>query len=493
MPNHLLSKSTFIRGCQCHKSLYLNKHNPEFKDKISMSQQAIFDKGHSVGVLAQQLFPNGIDLQEKYHFDFGKSLLYVTEHLNDAKNVIYEAPFLYGEVISILDILVCEGGNCKAYEVKSSTSVSETYILDSALQYWVMKNSGLELTDFSIVYLNNKYVRNGELDLQQLFVIESVFDRILPIQDFISEKVEEFKNVITQDRIPEIEIGEHCSAPYDCDFHGYCWKHIPDYSIFNISRLKSDKKFYLYNNGIVNIEDIPADFPLNTNQRQQVDCEISQSSVIMNDEIKEFLSGLNYPLYCIDFETFQPAVPLFNQSKPYQQIPFQYSLHYLEHQNAELLHHEFLAQADFTIDPRIGFIEKLISDLESTGDILVFNIAFERTRLEEIGRDFPKYSDDIQKIILRMKDLMIPFQKRLYYTPEMRGSYSIKKVLPALVPELSYKGLEIAGGGQASSSFESLYSETDIDRINSVRNNLLKYCGLDTYAMVKILEVLEKV
>ncbi|MFH1051419.1 MAG: DUF2779 domain-containing protein [bacterium] len=492
MTNHIISKSTFIRGNQCVKSLYLNKNNPELKDKITPGQQAIFDKGHSVGFLAQQLFPDGIDLKEKYQFDYEKSIEEFQQLINKDNSVIYEAPFLYDEVMSILDMLVCENGKCKAYEVKSSTSISDTYILDSALQYWVIKNSGLELTDFCLVYLNNQYIRKGELDLKQLFVIESVLDRIIPLQNTISEKVEEFKNILIDNKVPDIDIGQHCDSPYTCDFHGYCWQHIPEYSIFNISRLFTDEKFELYKNGIIKFEDIPSDYPLNTKQKQQVECELNQTSIISTKEIQEFLSGLNYPLYFLDFETFQPAVPMFDNSKPYQQMPSQYSLHYLETKNLELKHFEFLAEAILKIDPRIGFIEKLIEDTRTPGDILVYNIAFERTRLLEIAKDFPQYANDIENIVLRLKDLMIPFQNRYFYKPEMRGSYSIKAVLPALVPERSYKDLEISGGGQASASFESLYFENDIDKINSVRKNLLEYCKLDTFAMVKLLQELEK-
>jgi hypothetical protein len=471
----------------------LNKHNPELKDKVSLSQLAIFDKGHSVGILAQKLFPDGTDLKEKFQFDYNLSMEFIKEHLHDNNIVIFEAPFLNNEVMSIIDILVCEKGKFKAYEVKSSTNISDTYILDSALQYWVIKNSGQELTDFCLVYINNQYVRQGELDLKQLFVIESVLDRIIPLQDTISEKVEEFKNILIDNKVPDIDIGQHCDNPYTCDFHGYCWEHIPEYSIFNISRLFTEKKFELYNKGVIKFEDIPPDYPLNANQRQQVDCELNQKSIISAKEIQEFLSSLNYPIFFLDFETFQPAVPMFDNSKPYQQMPSQYSLHYLESKESELKHYEFLAEADLKIDTRIGFIEKLIEDTKSPGEILVYNISFERTRLLEIAKDFPQYAKDIDLIISRLKDLMIPFQNRYYYTPEMRGSYSIKAVLPALIPELSYKDLEISSGGQASASFESLYLEHDIDKINTIRRNLLEYCQLDTFAMVKLLQELEKI
>jgi hypothetical protein len=201
------------------------------------------------------------------------------------------------------------------------------------------------------------------------------------------------------------------------------------------------------------------------------------------------LTGLNYPIYFLDFETFQTAVPLYNNTRPYQQIPFQYSLHYKEYQTAEPKHYEFLADTDG--DPRIPFVKKLLSDINSRGDIVVYNKAFEISRLNELSRDFPRYSEVINSLVVRIKDLMYPFQKKFYYKPEMKGSHSIKNVLPALIPSLTYNNLNIAEGSMASLAFEQLLYEDDFIRVSEIRRDLLEYCKLDTLAMVKILELLE--
>jgi len=213
--------------------------------------------------------------------------------------------------------------------------------------------------------------------------------------------------------------------------------------------------------------------------------------VINKEAIANFLSDLNYPLFFMDFETFQPAIPLFDNSKPYQQIPFQYSIHIKEKNDGELKHFEFLAEPGE--DTRVKFIEGLLKDIERKGDVIVYNKAFEITRLKEIARDFPEYSEEIEKLILRIKDLMIPFQRKYYYAPEMKGSYSIKAVLPSLVPELSYDELKIKEGGLASITFESLQTETDMIIIVETSEQLLEYCKMDTLAMVKILEKLNEV
>jgi hypothetical protein len=191
----------------------------------------------------------------------------------------------------------------------------------------------------------------------------------------------------------------------------------------------------------------------------------------------------------MDFETFQPAVPLYDNAKPYQQIPFQYSVFLKKNKNSEAEHYEFLAEPG--IDPRKKFIENLLKVTKSKGDVLVYNKTFEITRLNEIARDFPHYADEIEKLVSRIKDLMIPFQKKYYYAPEMKGSYSIKAVLPALVPELSYDSLEINEGGLASIAYESLQTETDLMFIAEIKQQLLEYCKLDTFGMVRILEKLE--
>ena len=492
MPSSRLSKSTFIRGLQCKKSLYLYKHHYNLKDPIPSSLQVVFDQGTNIGLLAQELFPNGVDASPENHFKMVESVGKTRDFISHGQPIIYEATFLHNDVLAALDILVKDHDGWKAYEVKSSTKVSETYIKDAAIQYYTITNSGIDLKDISIVHINNQYTKDGELDIHQLFTIESVYDQVLEFLPRIPNEVQRLKNVIESPEIPQVDIGPHCSDPYDCDFKGTCWKHIPEYSVFDISRLNSDKKFDLFNQGIVTLDQIDlSQVDLNPNQVLQVQSELSRSTHIDIDEIRNFTNGLNYPLYFLDFETIGPAVPIYDGSRPYQQLVFQYSLHIQETSTSETEHREYLAVP--TEDPRIGFIEQLIHDCGSNGDILVYNIGFERGKLNNLIEVFPKYSNELSGIINRLKDLMIPFQQKWYYTPEMRGSYSIKSVLPALVPELSYNDLPIKEGGTASNTFLSMVNRTFEGDVEETRKQLLEYCELDTYAMVKILDVLKEV
>ncbi|RPI65148.1 MAG: DUF2779 domain-containing protein [Ignavibacteriales bacterium] len=489
MASHLLSKSSFIKGLQCEKHLYLYKYHYDEMDELSEMQKAIFKRGTNVGELAHKLFPGGVIAAQGDPPNYEKALKRTKELINGNAKVIYEAAFMFSEVLSIADIVVMEKGGARVYEVKSSTSISETYLNDAALQYYVISNLGIRVKDFSIIYINNQYVRKGDLNLEELFTTESVLELILPLQRSVKENVDKFKKVILKKKMPDVEIGEHCYKPYTCGFYDYCRKHIPENSIFDFSGMHLTKKYELYRDGIISLKDVPENYSLNKNNKLQLDVFRSGKPLIDKAAIKSFINDLKYPLYFMDFETFQPAVPLFDNSKPYQQIPFQHSVFLKKNINSDAEHFEFLAEPG--IDPRKKFIENLLKVTKGKGDILVYNKTFEITRLNEIARDFPQFADEIEKLVSRIKDLMIPFQKKYYYAPEMKGSYSIKAVLPALVSELSYDELEINEGGLASVAYESLHTETDLMFIAEIKQQLLEYCKLDSLGMVKILERLE--
>lgn len=490
IPKHVLSKSTFLKGCQCPKALWLYKNQPELRAEISSQQQAIFSQGTSVGELAQRLFPGGKSAQPATPFEYQKSVAYTQQLIEQGEKIIYEACFQFEGVLCAIDILVKEKNKWIAFEAKSSTEVKDIYLLDCGLQYYIISNSGIKLDDISVIHINNQYVRGGELDLKQLFTIKSVKNEVLELRDFVKQKIDELKSVASAKKCPVVDIGPHCSDPYECDFINHCWNKIPDVSVFNLVRLSTKKKFELHKEGIVEFKDIPKTYPLSEGQQMQVESYLEKKSFIDKDAIKDFISELTYPIHYLDFETFQTAVPLFDGSRPYQQIPFQYSLHYKSDKNSGVLHSEFLAEAN-NDDPRITLIETLLEATSSPGKILTYNQSFEITRLREMANTFPKYKNEIEERISRVADLMLPFQQRWYYIPAMNGSYSIKSVLPALIPELSYKDLEIGDGGTASVAFTSLYQNPNPEEIKKIRSALLEYCKMDTYAMVRLLEHLE--
>lgn len=487
---HVLSKSTFLRGSQCDKSLYLYKHYYELREEPSPEKLAIFKRGTNVGLLAQKLFPGGVDASPESPFKYAESVEMTKQFIERGEKVIYEASFVYEGVLVALDILVNKGGKWYAYEVKSSTKITEIYRLDAALQYWVITNSGLALADISIVNVNNQYIKNGPIDVEQLFIKTSVLNDIKKHAKFIEKKVPYLKQMISQPAVPDVDIGPHCFNPYECDFRAHCWKKVPENSVFEISGMHKADQFEMFKKGIVKIEDIPDDYPLKDDQKIQVTQFKKNEPLVDKPALKGFIDGLEYPLSFFDLETIMPAVPIYDGTHPYANLPFQYSLHVKEEKTAFTKHFEFLAEAG--IDPRKSFIESFLSQIGDKGDILVYNQAFETSVLRKLAVLFPEHKAALGKVNSRIKDLMQPFKDKWYYHPAMRGSYSIKEVLPALVPELSYKEMGISSGGMAMSSFEQLQDETDIFKIAETRQYLLEYCKMDTYAMVKILEVLEK-
>ena len=326
MALHLLSKSSYLKGLQCEKHLYLYKYHYNEMDELSEMQKSIFKRGTDVGELAQKLFPGGTIAAEGSPPNYTKAIQKTNELVSGGTKIIYEAAFLFNEVLSIADIVLIEKDGVRVYEVKSSTSISETYINDAALQYYVITNLGFKVKDFSIIYINNQYVRQGDLNLQELFISESVLEIILPMQKSVQKNVNTLKKMLLKKQMPNIDIGEHCDNPYTCAFFNYCRKHIPEDSIFDFSGMHLSKKYDLYREGILSLDDVSEDYPLNKNNKLQLDVYKSNKPVVDKTAIKAFTSDLNYPLFFMDFETFQPAVPLFDNSKPFQQIPFQYSI-----------------------------------------------------------------------------------------------------------------------------------------------------------------------
>lgn len=479
-----------MRGLQCLKSLYLYKNFIQLRDQPSLEQKAIFNRGNKVGLIAQRFFPGGVDATPLKRSDNMGAVVRTKELLEEGVEIIYEAAFQYEGVLAILDILVKKDGMWKAYEVKSSTKISQTYILDAALQYWVIYNSGVQLQDFSLMIINNQYVRHGEVDIQQLFTVKSVKENILKTQPFIQENIEACKKIINSPEMPQIGIGEHCFIPYSCDFMGVCWKNIPSDSVFEITGISKVEQFGLYKAGYTTIAEIPSQNALDKNANTHIRALKANKTVIDKNGISSFLAGIHYPLYFMDFESFMPSIPIYDKTKPYQHIPFQYSIHYKESKDGVLRHFEFLAEQG--MDPRKSFVENLLKHTETGGSILVYDVLMERNILKGLKKDFPEYTAEIDQRLSRIVDLVQPFQERHYYHPAMKNSVSIKNVLPALVPELNYSTLMISSGSIAMTAFEQLQTETDLVKIIEIREQLLAYCKMDTLAMVKIFEVLEK-
>lgn len=487
-----LSKSLYTRGLQCVKSLWLKKYNKDILTPPDRSAEAIFETGNEVGKLACELFPNGVEIPYE-DTTFEDKIIMTGDYINEGINTIYEATFEYDGILVMIDILNIDNNVVTINEVKSSTSVSDVYLHDASIQYYVLNGLGYNIKRVNIIHLNNNYVRGDELNINQLFLINDVTNEVLELQSNIQNNLKHFQKYLDdRENEPNIDIGVHCSTPYVCDAVDYCWKHIPTYSIFNISGLRTKKKFELYNQGIINFEDIKNIDTFSFSQQIQIESELSNKEIINVEAIKEFVDTLSYPIYHLDFETFQQAIPEFKGLSPYQQIPFQYSLH-IEYEDDTLIHKEFLAQEG--IDPREELAKRLTEDIPNDVTVLAYNMSFEKGVIRKLANLYGDYTYDLMCIHDNCHDLMIPFSKKDYYTPNMKGSYSIKYVLPALVPQMknAYKELDlIHNGGEAMQAYVNLSKIENEDEKQRYRDSLLEYCKLDTLAMVKILEKLRE-
>ena len=491
-----ISKSRYVNYRQCPKKLWLNVYHPELADEMD---QTVFKNGTMVGELAQDLFPGGdlVTFDEQNPENIDNMVRQTQELMQDGVDVIYEAAFSHSGLLAICDILVkakgTTGDQYDIYEVKSSTKLKDVYIEDVAFQQYVLGLCGISVRDTYVVYINSQYERQGDLELSKLFTIEPVTEASKALQAEVDQGLPGVFSLLESEEEYQCDIGPQCSDPYECEFTTYCWRHIPKTSVFNISRLAAKKKFECYYNNIITFEEVVEhSVPLNANQKLQIEAELYDVETIRIPEIKKFLASLHYPLYFLDFETFMSPIPLFDATRPHQQIPSQYSLHYIRCEKGPLCHKEFLAEEGR--DPRPDLARRLLEDIPSDACILAYNMSFEKGIIRDLAALFPPLCERLMNLHDHIVDLMEPFKNKAYYTKEMRGRYSIKAVLPALFPDdpsLSYESLGlIHDGAEAMNAYAGL---TDLphDQRLLIRQSLLEYCKLDTLAMVKIWEKLQ--
>lgn len=478
-----LSKSKYCNGIQCKKILWLDKNIPDVK--VDVANDSVLDNGTEVGELAKKIFGEYIDIP--FDTNLNNMINDTNEVLKNNTCIITEASFNYNNNFCSVDILKKDNDYYEIYEVKSSTEIKNIYLDDISYQYYVLTNLGLNVKKCSIVYINSKYVKIGKLDLNKLFNIEDVTNIVISKQEDVIQNIEYINNYMIQENEPVEELGIHCKTPYECPYFEYCTRNLDKPNVFDIRRMNNKTKFDLYSKGIYKYEDLLKE-DINWKFKQQIEYELYDKDVHIDKVmIKGFLDTLTYPLYFLDFETFQQSIPVFDYVKPYMQIPFQYSLHYIDNFNGELKHTEFLG--DGINDPRRELAEKLVSDIPMNVCVLAYNMSFEKSVIKALASLYPDLSNYLMNIYSNIKDLMIPFKDRAYYLKDMHGSYSIKYVLPALFPDdssLNYHNLDMVhNGSEAMNSYANL-SKLDDEKQKVLRYNMLKYCELDTYAMVKI-------
>jgi len=489
-----LSKSRYTKGIQCPKMLWMDLHMPEKFDE-SVMNQAVLDTGSMVGDIAMGYYGEFVEVPFRSD-DYAGMIARTRELLDAGTPIICEATFSYDGNLCMVDILRVErDGSVHIVEVKSSTHINDIYYHDMAFQTWVLGMCGLDVRSVSLMHLNREYVRQGELDLQQLFVVEDCTEVVFSMLGEVGELIPLLKKYAAQEDEPDRDIGAHCKNPYECGYRGWCWRHLPKPSVFDLNCMSVSKAVAYRDEGIVSLDDaFVRSIPLNKRQVVQVECETQNEDVAIDRAaVRRFLDGLSFPLYFLDFETFMPAIPPYDGTRSYQQIPTQYSLHILHEPGGKLEHREFLAQAG--ADPRRAVAEHLVADIPAGVCTLAYNMSFEKGRIRELADAFPDLADHLLAINEGMRDLIVPFRDGAYYARAMGGSNSIKAVLPALFPgdpELDYHALDgVHNGSEAMDAFARM-ADMPPDQVARTREQLLRYCELDTLAMVRIWEKLSE-
>ena len=487
----LLSKSKYLLGIQCPKLLWMDFNEPEKLPKIDEITQHRFDEGHLVGELAKKVFPGGIEINAD---DFDENLIKSKEILAKRKP-LFEAAFKNESIYSRADILFpVNNKEWDIIEVKSSTQPKELHIHDLAFQKYCYERSGLKINKCFLMHLNSKYIRQGEINPNELFSKTDVDGLVNEFGKGIEGSIKAMLDLISSKTAPKMEICEECKGPNDCPLPEEHWNFLPESNVFNLYR-GGKKSIELFKSGVYSLIDIPVNYNLSANQMIQRKCEETGKPYIDKKHIKSFIDSLEFPLHFLDFETYNTAIPLYGGLSPYQQIPFQFSLHILDSIDSEPKHHSFLAEGDK--DPRLDFLSALKKVIGKKGSIIVYNQSFEKRIMNELGRAFPENNKWIVSLTDKFADLLAPFQKFYYYDSKQQGSASLKKVLPALTGR-DYVDLEIASGDSASLQYLYItHGATDGTKptekeILEIRRNLEKYCSLDTEGMVEILRVLSK-
>lgn len=477
-----LSKSKILSGLQCPKRLYLETYQPDLRDDSGSA--FAFAIGNALGDLARTLDSGGVLIE---HDDDLKAALAETQQYLDSGDdqILYEATFAHDGVLVRADILYLEDGVLTFSEVKSTGRVKSYHIPDCAVQAWVMEQAGYPLNSIYLAHVDTSFVYLGDGSYQGILHHEDITEQVRELIPEVGQWVSEFREVLDGPE-PEVEVGDHCSSPYDCPFQAHCWPEPPEYPVTSLPR-KGKIVVELLGEGIEDIRDIPEGRLTNKNHQRVRRITISGQEEL-DPEAKRVLDQLDYPRYYLDFETVGMVIPRWKGTRPYQALPFQWSCH-VEQADGQLEHREFLDVSGEV--PIRKLAESLISDLGQSGPIFMYT-SFERTVIKDLVKQFPDLAAGLEALIARLVDLH-PIARDYYYHPDMKGSWSIKYVLPAIAPDLSYQEIgEVQDGLAAGRAYQEILDElTPIERKVKLEKDLLEYCQLDTLAMVRLAHKLE--
>jgi hypothetical protein len=478
-----ISKSAFIKAEQCLKHFYLYKNHPYLRDSLSKEKQLIFKRGTDVGIFAQQLFPGGIDVTVGEKRDQRMFAQRTKDLIEQGTETIYEATFIYDDLLVMVDILHKENNQWVAYEVKSSLKITDTYVKDACFQYYVIKNCLPDLVGFNLLTLNPKYVLNGRLEIKGLFKTTSVLKDALKNQEYFAHKTQLAKLTLEQNKIPDIKIGTHCFQPYECDFLGTCWKNTNDpNSVLTLGKLTKQAMFELYDNNIRRIDEIDINTIEHKEVKVQVKAMIEQKEQIDAQEIASFISNIKEPYCSLDIEVWMPAIPFYQGTKPFQQIPFLFSM--VSEEDGKLVKYSYFKP--YEEDFRKAFLEQVLESTRAFNTVLMFDKALEESVLNQLADLFPGYAAEIAVFKSKIVDLAEPIRKANYYHPDMKGNFSLKSIAPVVNREAGFDNLEIQSGIIAMYKYEGLGTQNAIEAEAS-KAQLIEYCEMDALITYQLL------
>ena len=473
----LLTKSRYIKAFQCKKLFCLSLNQPEVLDTDDMMQYR-FDEGHLVGIQARLLFPDGLLIEHSLPF---QDKISKTKACIENGQTVFEGAFYWNQCFCLVDALTYRDGAWDLVEVKSSTSVKPIHLHDVGFQTFLLSQLGIDVRSVFVCHIDTSYVRLGDLDVFSLFKMQDVTADVKACLSVVRRNVHDYL-LLLKKPTAIMPIGEHCFSPYACQGISHCWKDIPEGSIFELTELSIQEKLATYFKGDFMLSDVTPDSFSRVRQKCQIACVQEGLDFIDTHRLSQFMAEFSFPISFLDFECFQMAIPPYDGTLPYEQIPFQFSLHIND--QASLTHDSFIAP--YGTDPREIFLGALIDKLPDFGSVVVFNRQYESMILSKLKHLFPESASFIDDVLDRMIDLEDPFKKNYVYFRDMLGKTSIKNILPALCPTMSYDQLAISSGRSINHMYHRLANDEDDDAIA----HLYEYGRLDTYAMHLILEQL---
>jgi hypothetical protein len=475
-PLYTISKSSFMKYEQCEKAFFLNKYHANLKDKLSIEKQLNFSRGHLVGKLAQSLFSNGIDVSEKTP-NLQQATLLTKELIEQQQPVIYEATFVFNQVLVMVDILVLTDTGYEAYEVKSSLKISSTYIKDACLQYYVLKNCLNTKLDFYLVCLNDHYKLNGSLDVKQLFKKRDVTKTAETNLSYFSTQVEQALLTLKQSEVPTKKTGLHCLSPYTCDFYNYCWHSVLQSqkpTVFALSRAGRNRLMDWYEQGFVHLENLPdtvLEDDLMLQQHKQA--LLSGEEIVELNGLKELLGSINSDTICaLDIEVYAPAIPAYQGKHPFEQTPF---LIALVNQNRETSYF-FKPFEDENLE---AFAKALIELTKDYNHVIVFDNSLENRVIDEL-KETTSFKNELELLQAKMVDLNAINHSLIYFNPHFKSGTGLKTIAQVLFPEHDFSKLAIQDGLQAMHLYGDLKTESDLFKHEEIKQNLIEYCQNDS-------------